>query len=80
MGGTAILILAISPGFGLWGSRLEALQHKRHQSFPAFETQVIGQGANITEQAWSGGQFPAEQLVLVVHPLQPGMDQKSQDN
>ncbi|MFZ1642462.1 MAG: hypothetical protein WAV07_13745, partial [Candidatus Contendobacter sp.] len=41
----AILILAISPGFGLWKSWLEALQHERHQGPPALEAQVTGQGS-----------------------------------
>ena len=80
LSGAAILILAISPGFGLWGNRLEALQHEDHQGIPALEAQVTGQGTNITEQALSRGWFPAEQWVVVVHPLQHGMDQKGQDD
>jgi len=77
---TAILILAISPCFSLRGSRLEALQHERHQVPPAREAPVTGQGANVAEQPLTGGQFPAEQSVLVIHPFQHGVDQKGQDD
>jgi putative transposase len=49
----AILILAVSPGFWLRRSRVEALQHEIHQRLPSLKTQVTGQGTDVIEQAFS---------------------------
>lgn len=69
-----------SPGFWLWRRRLEAVQHEIHQRLPGLEAQVTGQGADVVEQALSRGQLLAQEPVFVVHPLQYGVGQKSQDD
>ena len=47
----AILILANSPGFWLWGIWLETFQHEIHQRLPGLKTQVTGQCPDVIEQA-----------------------------
>ena len=56
----AILILATSPSFRLYGRRFEAVQHEVHEGVPVLEAQVAGQGADVVEQALARGQFLAQ--------------------
>ena len=67
-------------GFWLRRGPVEAFQHEIDQCLPTVEAQVAGQCLDVVEQAPARGQLLAQQLELVVHPLQHGVGQKGQDD